>query len=93
MISLTLINTVCSSSKLLQKNKWLKNRGALTPSHPSKSVSVMYDKTNSNQVTKLCFSLNSRPIYRKINLTLGMLVQALFESKSNISKIKPAAVR
>ena len=48
MISLTSINTVCSSSKWLQKSKWLQNKRGATP--PPKPPS----KSASDPITLLC---------------------------------------
>ena len=50
MISLTSINTVCSSSKLLQKSKWLKKMGCAPPAPPSKSASAL--KKNNKCISR-----------------------------------------
>ena len=56
MISLTLINTVCSSSKQSQKNKWLQKRATRVPHVSSKSASesvTLNEKKNHHYINKI----------------------------------------
>ena len=46
MISLTSVNSVCSSSKWSQKNKWLQEKGVRVPPAPhTKSASGTHPRT------------------------------------------------